>query len=79
VEWKDGLPGFPTAVPPKGGLPVDLGLSLSPTPSVRLEYPPKGFSSAPWSYLRRRFSFAGMKIHWRRLKAAGPMGIERPG
>jgi GST-like protein len=55
VEWKDGLPGFPTVVPPKGGQPVDLGFSLSPTPSVRLEYPPKDFSSAPWSYLRRLF------------------------
>jgi hypothetical protein len=42
---------------------VDLGLPLSPTPSVRLEHPHKDFSSALWSHLRRRF-YAGKGIHW---------------
>jgi hypothetical protein len=49
-------PDFPRRSAQRCGRPVDLGLSLPPTPSVHLEHPPKYLFSALWFHPRRRFS-----------------------
>ena len=60
-------PDFPRRSAPRCGRPVDLSLSLSPTPSVNFKHPPKDLLSA-------------LRFHsWRRFFTCGYGKIPKPG